>query len=152
MIERYTEEIAKMVPSAFKSKGHTIYLLGKLTDEVENGFITNLLLPLVEAIKDDLVESVFFLGESSLVNALVECSTPRTLGFDITTDSEMDEKEFLEGNCGYAALITLNSQQENPFIEMMFDAGVSLMLLGHVTKGSFRIDDRDCGFIGDYVK
>jgi hypothetical protein len=61
MIERYTEEIAKMVPSAFKSKGHTIYLLGKLTDEVENGFITNLLLPLVEAIKDDLVESVFFL-------------------------------------------------------------------------------------------
>jgi len=26
------------------------------------------------------------------------------------------------------------------------------MLLGHVTKGSLRIDDRDCGFIGDYVK
>jgi len=26
------------------------------------------------------------------------------------------------------------------------------MLLGHVTRGSLRIDDRDCGFIGDYVK
>jgi phosphoribosylformylglycinamidine synthase len=152
MIGRYTEEIAKMVPSAFKAKGHTIYLLGKLTDDEEGRINANLLLPLVEAIKDDLVESVFFLGESSLVNALVECSTPRTLGFDITTDSEMDEKEFLDGNCGYAALITLNSRQENSFVEMMYDSGVSLMLLGHVTKGSLRIDDRDCGFIGDYIK
>lgn len=152
MIGRYTEEIAKMIPSAFKSKGHTIYLLGKLSDDEEGKINANLLTPLIEAIKDDLVESVCFLGESSLVNALVECSTPRTLGFDITTDSEMDEKEFLEGNCGYAALITLNAQQENPFVEMMFDSGVSLMLLGHVTKGSLRIDDRACGYIGDFMK
>ena len=134
MIERYTEEIAKMVPSAFKSKGHTIYLLGKLTNEVEDGFITNLLLPLVEAIKDDLVESVFFLGDSSIVNALVECSTPRTLGFDITPTLKWMRRSFLMAIAVMRPHHSIRSK--SPFVEMMFDSGVSLMLLGHVTKGS----------------
>ena len=76
--------------------------------------------------------------------------TPYTL--DITGDSEIEDEEFLHGQCGYAAVIALDEDQENEFVDKMFDNNVKLTLLGHVTKGELRIDDDKLGQISDFIE
>ncbi|MFA5324953.1 MAG: hypothetical protein WCR82_04870 [Bacteroidales bacterium] len=151
MIEKYIKEITKMIPSAFLAKGDTIYLYGKLNKENDYQVDPTILLPLVEAIKGEIVESVCFISAEGLFRTLIECSTPNLLGFDITGDSDVEDDEFLNGKSQYVAIVSLNEDQENEFVDKMFDLGIPLTLLGHVTKGNLRMDDTSFGFIGDYI-
>ncbi len=153
MIDKYIKEISKMVPSAFAKKGDTLYLFGKLDKENDFAIEPNILLPLVEEIKNRNVNSVCFIKKNGgLFSTLVECCTPNMLGFDITGDSEIEDEEFLHGQCGYAAVIALDEDQENEFVDKMFDNNVKLTLLGHVTKGELRIDDDKLGQISDFIE
>lgn len=152
MIEKYIKEVEKMVPSAFQHKGDTLYLFAKVDEESRWMPSPETLLPLVEAIKAEELESVCFFGENNLFDTLVECCTPSMLGFDITTDSELEEEDFLRGKCGYAAVVSVNDARENDFVDRMFDAGVALTLLGHVTKGGLRIDDEPAGCIDEHIR
>lgn len=151
MIEKYIKEIQKMVPSAFQHKGDTLYLYGKLLKEDDYEPNPEILLPLVEAIKEGLLISVCFIDEKGLFNTLAECCTPNMLGFDITSDDELELEEFMKGQCGYAAVLSLSDGQEEDFIDMMFDEEASITLLGHITKGSFRVDDQEYGSVNDFI-
>ncbi|MFA6676213.1 MAG: hypothetical protein WCS34_01290 [Bacteroidales bacterium] len=92
------------------------------------------------------------ISEEGLFKSLVACCEKNNLGFDITTDSEIDEDQFLDGKTKYIAIISVNSDQEDDFVELMYDNKYSLTLLGHVTKGELRIDDISEGYIQDYLK
>lgn len=151
-MERYIKEIQKMVPSAFQHKGDTLYLYGKLLKEDDYEPNPQILTPLVEAIKEKLVISVGFINEKGLFNTLAECCTPNILGFDITSDDELELEEFMKGQCGYLAVVSLSDSQEEDFIDMMFDEQVAITLLGHVTKGTFRVDDEEYGSVNDFIK
>ncbi|MDD2595500.1 MAG: hypothetical protein PHD11_06770 [Bacteroidales bacterium] len=151
MIEKYLKEITKMVPSAFREKGDTLYLYGKLSQNDDNEIDSSILLPLVEAINARIVESVSFITNEGLFKTLIECSTPNMLGFDITSVSELDVDTFLKGQCGYVAVVTVNENQENQFVDTMFDKNIDITLLGHITKGSLRVDDKSYGTINEYI-
>ena len=48
-------------------------------------------------------------------------------------------------------IVSVNEDQEEDFVNFMFNHGIDATLLGHVTKGELRMDDRSFGFISDYA-
>ena len=90
------------------------------------------------------------INEKGIFDSLIECCKPNKLGFDITSDSEYEEEEFLHGKTKYKAIVAVEEDQEEDFANYMFNQGVSIILLGHVTKGELRVDDESYGFISEY--
>ena len=62
----------------------------------------------------------------------------------------MEEEEFLNGKTPYKAIVGVDEEQEEDFVNYMFNQGISLTLLGHVTKGELRVDDESYGYISEY--
>ena len=49
------------------------------------------------------------------------------------------------------AIVTVNGEQENDFVDFLFNNDVPVTLLGHVTKGEMRLDELSFGGVSDYV-
>ncbi len=140
----------KLVTSmAFDCKGDTIYLVGTIEDdEAVNHEHLNVL---VKSIENELVTSAHYISSNGLFLSLIECCAPHSLGFDITGDAEIEDKEFLFGISKHIAIVTVNDEQENDFVDYLFNNDVPVTLLGHVTKGELRLDELSFGQITDYV-
>lgn len=134
---------------AFDCKGDTIYLVGSM--EHGENFNANHLNALVKAIEKELVTSAHYISSNGLFLSLLECCAPHELGFDITGDAEVEDKEFLFGESRYMAIVTVNDSQENDFVDYLFNNDVPVTLLGHVTKGEMRLDELSFGGVSDYV-
>jgi len=64
----------------------------------------------------------------------------------------MPEKDFLFDDRNPAILVSVDGKQEDKFVDYMFNNGVRLTLLGHVTKGEMRLDDLSFGFINSFIE
>jgi phosphoribosylformylglycinamidine synthase subunit PurL len=127
--------------SYFDNKGETLYLVkdGKTLDSIKS------------VKKDDFVSSIIEIGKKGLFYSLIEACKPGLLGFDITVDSDFTEEEFLYKPTEYIAVISLDDEQEENFIDYIFDLNENIILLGHTTKGEIRIDDKKIGLIEEYL-
>ena len=131
----------KEIKSSFAQKGDTLYLVTSseavdyLNTSIDAGFIS----------------SLHRISGKGIFHSLVECCRANALGFDITGDSDLSDDEFLYGNTQYLAIVSVNNEQEEDFVNFMFNHGIDATLLGHVTKGELRMDDRSFGFISDYA-
>jgi phosphoribosylformylglycinamidine (FGAM) synthase-like enzyme len=74
------------------------------------------------------------------------------LGFDITTDSAIRSDAYLFGESQSRVVVSVNPENEDAFIDLMMLNGVEFDLVGHVTKGSIRIDDVEWGMVNDYAE
>lgn len=132
----------KQTDDSFLRKGETLYLISssEALDYLEEsegiGFVT----------------AVRRITSKGIFQALVDACTRNRLGFDITCDSELTDDQFLYGNTKYIAIVSVNEQQEDDFVEFMQAHGVEVIILGHVTKGELRMDCTSYGFIDDFVK
>ena len=133
----------------FKKKGDTIYLIGDYRGHEEDNSST--VEVVMDAVETDFLESALMVTEQGLFNALIEACSISNLGFDITSDSELSEKEFLFGDKGNAILISVCGEKESEFVDYIYNNGVEIMLLGHITKGELRMDDISFGYIDDFV-
>jgi len=138
------------VPMNFDKKGDTIYILGEYQEEEEDN--SSLIEILYDAIENKLLASAHPLMNKGLFYGLVEACSIKNLGFDITPDSEMDDKEFLFNDVNSAILVSVTAEQEGKFVDYIYNNGVRLTLLGHVTKGEMRLDDLSFGFINNYLE
>lgn len=127
----------KELRNYFESKGDTLYLV---SDKEAIKFLNG-------SIENDFISCLHQISGKGIYDSLIECCKPNQLGFDITTDSEYEEEEFLHGKTKYKAIVAVEEDQEEDFVNYMFNQGVSLTLLGHVTKGELRVDDESYGFI-----
>lgn len=133
----------------FKKKGDTIYLLGDYTGkDLDNSAAIEITL---DAIENEMLSSSHTLHCCGLFSGLIEACSVKRLGFDITSDSEMNEKEFLFSDKNPAILVSVSSEQEGKFVDYIYKNGIKITLLGHVTKGELRMDDTSFGFIADYI-
>ncbi len=126
----------------FYSKGETLYLISSV--EAINY--------LEDASDSDFISSIRRISSNGIFETLVESCKKNRLGFDITGDSELTDQEFLKGNTKYVAIVSVNEDQENDFVDFMFNHEIETTLLGHVTKGEFRYDGHSLGIIEDYLK
>jgi len=132
--------IMKELRAYFESKGETLYMV---SDDEAIKFLNG-------SIEYDFISCLRQIQDRGIFNTLVECCKPNKLGFDITTDSEYEEEEFLHGKTKYKAIVSVDDEQEVDFTDYMFNQGISLILLGHVTKGELRVDGESYGFISEY--
>ena len=135
---------------SFDCKGDTIYIMGSV--EEDEAINPKHLEVLLKAVEDELVTSAHYISSNGLFLSLLECCAPNGLGFDITGDAEIEDKEFLFGLSRSVAIVTVNDEQENDFVDFLFNNDVPVTLLGHVTKGELRLDELSFGHITDYVE
>ena len=76
----------------------------------------------------------------------------KNLGFDVLTDSDIRPDAYLFGEGQGRVLVSVDPKFETEFIDFMKFQNVQCTMLGHVTKGEFRIDDESFGFVADYKK
>lgn len=123
----------------FQSKGETLYLLKSKQAEQY----------MKDAANTDFVCCYRPIGAEGLFRTLVECSKPNQLGFEIETLLEFEEEQFLYGKTEFVGVISVNDEQEKDFVSFMLNKNIGITLLGHVTKGEFRVDGTSHGFVQD---
>ncbi len=161
------EDKGKMMTLDFKQKGDLIFIIGQSHNDISSSEylvshhgITASPAPyfnleeeyamqdvIKELIADGLINAAHDISDGGLFVTLAEMAMPNELGFDIVTDSEIREDAFLFGEGQGRAIVTVNEDSEDDFIERMASSKVSFTLLGHVTKGKFMIDDEHFGFV-----
>ncbi|MFZ6051039.1 phosphoribosylformylglycinamidine synthase subunit PurL [Halocola ammonii] len=156
----------------FKYKGDLIFLLGEARDDINASEylssihgIENTPAPyfdldeeftlqqcVKDLIKNNYINAAHDVSDGGLFTTLVEMGLPRGLGFDIVTDSELREDAFLFGESQSRIVVTVVEDYEDNFIDMVTEAGVTMTLLGHVTKGKMWVDEEHYGYIDDARK
>ena len=154
----------------FKQKGDLIYLIGESHNDISSSqYLVHI--HGVEAspvphfdleeefsnqeairtlIQEGVVRSAHDVSEGGLFVALMEKAMHSGLGFDVTTDASIRADAWLFGESQSRIVVSVSSEMEDRFIDLMMPNGVEFELLGHVTKGSVRIDDVDWGEAAQY--
>lgn len=101
-------------------------------------------------IKAGIIQSAHDVSEGGLFVALMEKAMLSGLGFDITSDAGIRMDAFLFGESQSRMVVSVAQKDEEAFLDHMMLNGVDFDLLGHVTKGSIRIDDEDWGHVSDF--
>ena len=82
--------------------------------------------------------------------SLLESAMAGGLGFDLTTDAEIRPDAFLFGEAQGRIVVSVCPEDEERFLDIMMRNGVEFDLLGHVTKGSVRVDDEEWGTVASF--
>ena len=163
------EDKNKLMSLDFKDKGDLIFLIGKYEEDISSSEylanyhnVTASPAPyfdlddeykthnvVKELIQADRINAAHDVADGGLYVTLVEMSFPRSLGFDIVTDSEIREDAFLFGEGQGRIVVTVSEDQEDLFLEHMVNSKVNFTLLGHVTKGKLVVDDEHFGFVNE---
>lgn len=163
------EDKNKLMSLDFKDKGDLIFLIGKYEEDISSSeYLANYhnvkASPapyfdldeeykthnvVKELIQADRINAAHDVADGGLYVSLVEMSFPRSLGFDIVTDSEIREDAFLFGEGQGRIVVTVSEDQEDLFLEHMVNSKVNFTLLGHVTKGKLVVDDEHFGFVNE---
>ncbi|HRP81050.1 MAG TPA: phosphoribosylformylglycinamidine synthase subunit PurL [Flavobacteriales bacterium] len=163
------EDVDKRMTLAFQEKGHLIFLIGKVTDDIagseylvkhhnvhsspapyfnlKDEHVVHVIIS--HLIKRGLITAAHDVSDGGLWTTLVEMAMPNSLGFDVVTDSEVRPDAFLFGEGQGRVVVTLTEDQEEGFLDLMRMSKVPFILLGHVTKGKLMVDDEPFGFIQD---
>ena len=164
------EDVKHVTTLAFKEKGHLIYMLGTSRDDISS---SQYLVKLhgVEAspapffnldeekalqsqlnmlIRKDVIQSAHDVTEGGLFITLLESAMDNDLGFDMTTASEFREDAYLFGEAQSRIVVTVSEDDDDDFIDLMMMNGFPFDLLGHVTKGDIRIDEKSWGDVSDF--
>lgn len=151
----------------FKSKGDLIYLIGESKNDIsqseylinyhkvtaspapyfnieEEYNVQNTVLKLIEK---GLINAAHDVSLGGLYVTLVEMGIPSELGFDITTDAEVRLDSYLFGESQGRIIVTVSGQHEEAFIDYMIQQKTPFTIIGHVTKGDIRIDEKAFGNI-----
>lgn len=157
---------------AFQRKGDLIYMLGENRNDInssqylvlEHGIEASpapffsleeeyaLQEQLKMLIRKGLLQSAHDVSEGGLWVALMESAMSGQLGFDVTTDSAIRADAYLFGESQSRVVVTVAQEREADFVDLMMLNGVEFDLLGHVTKGSIRLDDQDWGHVEQYTQ
>ena len=157
----------KVLTSKFKQKGHNILLIGRSYNDIsaseyldnyheikewplmhfDLAFESKLMVVMKELINKGLIFSASPVGIGGLFFTLLRDALPNELGFDITTDAEIRSDAFLFGEGMGRIVVTVDEENENEFVDFLFDNNIPVMTLGHITKGEIRIDDKSLGFV-----
>lgn len=154
----------------FKKKGDLIYMIGQNRNDIsQSQYLVSIhgvesspvpFFSLEEeyalqeqvkmVIRKGLIESAHDISEGGIFVALMEKSMAGGLGFDITMDAAIRRDAYLFGESQSRVIVSVDPAAEDEFIDLMMLNGVDFDLVGHVTKGSIRIDDEDWGNVSEY--
>lgn len=164
------EDKKHITPMSFQAKGDLIYMIGENRNDISSSqYLVEIhgvnesstpFFSLEEEyaqqeqikmlIRKGVLSSAHDVSEGGLFVALMESAMAGDLGFDITSDSAIRRDAYLFGESQSRVIVSVNPAHEDAFIDLMMLNGVEFDLVGHVTKGSIRIDDVEWGDVEDY--
>ena len=156
----------------FKGKSDLIYMLGTAENdissseylasyhEVKESSAPNFDLDaelelqsqLTTLIRSGVIESAHDVADGGTFITLLESALVNNLGFDITTSSEIREDAFLFGEGPSRIIVSVREVKEDRFLDLLKESKIPFSLLGHVSKGDIRIDDKSFGDVEEYRK
>ena len=154
----------------FKCKGDLIYQIGPSVEDISSSQylvnihnITESPAPsfdldqeflvqdkVKKLIKKELVSSAHDVSEGGLFVSLMESAMISSYGFNITSDSSIRKDAYLFGESQSRIIVSVSPEKEDELIDIMMSKDVDFHLVGHVTKGSVRVDDENWGDVNDY--
>lgn len=154
----------------FKCKGDLIYQIGPSVEDISSSQylvnihnITESPAPsfdldqeflvqdkVKKLIKKELVSSAHDVSEGGLFVTLMESAMISSYGFNITSDSSIRKDAYLFGESQSRIIVSVSPEKEDELIDIMMSKDVDFHLVGHVTKGSVRVDDENWGDVNDY--
>lgn len=155
---------------AFQRSGETIYLLGKCVEDVGSSAyvyhyhkVTYSPAPYINLdeelalqelvkrlIQEEAINSAHDISDGGLAVALLECSFPKGLGFDVITSSDMREDVFLFGESGGRVIVTVDPRFDEDFNEIIDEYEVPCLVLGEVKGDRVIVDDDDWGSVTEF--
>lgn len=151
----------------FKSKGDLIYLIGESKNDISSSEYLysyhkihyspapffdletefDVQKSINHLIKNRLILSAHDISDGGLFITLIESCIPNSLGFDITSNTEIRKDAFLFGEAQSRVVVSVKPSDQEAFIEAMLDCNVEFSLIGEVTKGELLIDNESFGSI-----
>ena len=164
------EDKSHITSLAFKGKSDLIYMLGTCANNISSSeylvsyhrikesstpnfdldMEAELQNTLTKLIRAGVVESAHDVADGGAFITLLESSMVNDLGFDITTSSEIREDAFLFGESPSRVIVSVREVKEDRFLDLLKNSCLPFSLLGHVSKGEIRIDDKSFGEISEY--
>jgi len=155
---------------AFKGKSDLIYMIGKCENDISSSEYLASYHGLKESpapkfdldaeyemqktvtklIRAGVIESAHDVADGGLFITLLESSFTNNLGFEIISSSEVREDAFLFGEAPSRVIVSVTETGEDAFLDAFKEMETPFVLLGHVTRGEIRIDDKRFGSIADY--
>ncbi len=101
-------------------------------------------------IKEKLVKSAHDISEGGLIVTLLEKGFNRDLGFEITATTELRTDAFWLGEAQSRIVVTCSKQQADVLQHKAAAAGIPVVILGHVTGSSIKVNGEHWGSITDW--
>lgn len=159
------DNVETLMTSDFKTEGDYIYLIGESVNDIASSQylasfhnITSAPAPhfdlekeyamhqvIKQLIREKLVESAHDVSDGGLYITLLESAMPRQLGFTIETEDDIRKDAFLFGEAQGRVVVSVKTENQEAFIELMATSETEFTLLGNVTAGQIYIDDEDFG-------
>jgi phosphoribosylformylglycinamidine synthase II len=100
-----------------------------------------------QLILQKLIKSAHDVADGGLYINLLESAMVNDLGFDITTDESIRRDAFLFGEAQGRVVVTLTSDQQEAFVELLAASETEFSLLGTVTNGTLVVDEESFGSV-----
>ncbi|GGC54166.1 phosphoribosylformylglycinamidine synthase subunit PurL [Pedobacter quisquiliarum] len=94
-----------------------------------------------------MIKSAHDVADGGLYIALLESAMPNNLGFNITSDETIRKDAFLFGEAQGRVIVTLTSDEQEAFVEMLAASETEFSLLGTVTDGALIVDEESFGSV-----
>lgn len=94
-----------------------------------------------------MIKSAHDVADGGLYIALLESAMPNNLGFNITLDDTIRKDAFLFGEAQGRVIVTLTSDEQEAFVEMLAASETEFSLLGTVTDGALIVDEESFGSV-----
>jgi len=164
------EDKSHITSLGFKGKSDLIYMLGTCDNNISSSEYlvsyhrinesstpnfdldseAELQNTLIKLIRAGVIESAHDVADGGAFITLLESSMVNNLGFDITTSSEIREDAFLFGESPSRVIVSVREVKEDRFLDLLENSSLPFSLLGHVSKGEIRIDDKSFGTVSEY--
>ena len=164
------EDKSHITPLGFQGKSDLIYMLGTCDNNISSSeylasfhkikesstpnfdldLEAKLQNTLIKLIRAGVIESAHDVADGGAFITLLESSMVNNLGFDITTSSEVREDAFLFGESPTRVIVSVREVKEDRFLDLLENSSLPFSLLGHVSKGEIRIDDKSFGTVSEY--
>lgn len=157
----------------FKKEGDLVYLIGECRNDISSSeylysyhkvkgspaphFDLEEEFEVQAAVKgliaEGLIESAHDCSDGGLFIALAESAMPRSLGFDINSDTIVRKDAFLFGEGQGRVVVSVKPDNEDKFVEyMLSNANAEFSMLGVVIGKDFVIDEESFGTVDEFKK
>jgi phosphoribosylformylglycinamidine synthase len=161
------DDVSTLTTLDFKTPGDLIYLIGASKNDISSSEYLASYVKITAApapyfnleeeyamhqvvkqlIIQKLVNSVHDVADGGLYISLLESAMVNDLGFDISSDDEIRPDAFLFGEAQGRVVVSINSTQQEAFVELLAASETEFSLLGTVTDGSLVVDGNSFGTV-----